>query len=334
MNKIDFVILWVDENDPKWKAERKKWSDELNVSSKENIDSSDTRFRDWGLLRYWFRGVEKFAPWVNKIHFVTYGHLPDWLDTSHPKLHVVKHSDFMPKEILPVFNVNPIELLLHKIEGLAEDFVYFNDDTLLLRPVSKTDFFKDGVPVNTMSLHPVLLTYPVGMSGIVSNDVRLINKHFDYKESVRKNLPKYFSLKQGKYLVKTLPMLIYKEFPGFANFHMPNSFTKTTLKAVWEVEGNELKTTLNHKFRDYENDYSQWLFNYWQFANGDFVQRNVRFGINTNVANSKITKLILKRKAKCINIGDSDAVKDFEKVKSEITKALEKVLSKKSSYEK
>ena len=44
------------------------------------------RYRDWNNLRYWFRGVEKFAPWVRKIHFVTWGHIPDWLDTTNPKI--------------------------------------------------------------------------------------------------------------------------------------------------------------------------------------------------------------------------------------------------------
>ncbi|MBQ6357217.1 MAG: capsule biosynthesis protein CapK, partial [Solobacterium sp.] len=40
----------------------------------------DNRFKDWGLFKYWFRGVEKFAPWVNKIYFITWGHVPTWLD--------------------------------------------------------------------------------------------------------------------------------------------------------------------------------------------------------------------------------------------------------------
>lgn len=333
-DKIDFVIPWVDEDDPGWRAEYKKWSNKLGTSSKSNLDSSDVRFRDWGLLRYWFRGIERFAPWVNRIHFVTYGHLPEWLNVDHPKLHVVKHSDFMPEDILPVFSSHPIELLLHKIDGLSENFVYFNDDTLLLQPVKRTDFFKKGVPVNTMSLHPVLPTYPVGMSGVVSNNVRLVNKNFDYKKSLRKNLLKYISPRQGKYIVKTLPLLVYNHFPGFANFHMPNSYKKATLETVWKMEGDELTTTIHHKFRDYEKDCSQWLFNYWQFANGDFVQRDVRFGINTKVVDPNIERYILQKKAKCINIGDVDDINDFESAKTKVIDAFEKILPKKSNFEK
>lgn len=64
-DKIDFVIAWVDGNDPKWKKEREKYM------PKSGNDARDVRYRDWDNLKYWFRGVEKFAPWVNKIHFVT-----------------------------------------------------------------------------------------------------------------------------------------------------------------------------------------------------------------------------------------------------------------------
>ena len=96
-NSIDFIMTWVDGNDPAWRSERKQFADASGLSS-------DARFRDWNLLRYWFRAVEKYAPWVRKIHFVTWGHLPAWLDTGNPKLHIVKHADFIPSEYLPTFN--------------------------------------------------------------------------------------------------------------------------------------------------------------------------------------------------------------------------------------
>ena len=73
--EIDFVILWVDGSDPEWKKQKSKYSHD----SKD--DDRPQRYRDFGMLRYWFRGVEKFAPWVRNIYFVTWGHLPEWLDT-------------------------------------------------------------------------------------------------------------------------------------------------------------------------------------------------------------------------------------------------------------
>ncbi len=90
--KIDFVIIWVDGSDVEWKKERAVY----DKSIKDDADNGDHRYRDWNNLKYWFRGVEKFAPWVRKIHFITWGHLPKWLDISHPKLHLVRHEDYIP----------------------------------------------------------------------------------------------------------------------------------------------------------------------------------------------------------------------------------------------
>ena len=128
---IDFVIPWVDGSDPAWQKERDAKAAQLG--SMERCDNRGERYRDWDNLKYWFRGVEKFAPWVHKIYFVTWGHLPEWLDVQHPKLVIVRHEDYIPKEYLPTFNSHTIEWNLHRIHGLSENFVYFNDDIFLLR---------------------------------------------------------------------------------------------------------------------------------------------------------------------------------------------------------
>ncbi len=67
--------------------------------------------------------------------------MPDWLDTDHPTINLVDHRDLLPAEALPTFNSHAIETSLHRIEGLAEHFVYFNDDFLLGRPVRPESFF-------------------------------------------------------------------------------------------------------------------------------------------------------------------------------------------------
>jgi hypothetical protein len=77
--KIDFVVLWVDGNNPEWRARYKKYRTEQRPEDA-------ARYRDWGLLPYWFRAVEKYAPWVNKVYLVTSGEMPDWLNWGHPKL--------------------------------------------------------------------------------------------------------------------------------------------------------------------------------------------------------------------------------------------------------
>ncbi len=72
-NEVDAVVLWVDGNDPEWQKVYKK-----HRSGDAETDFQ-FRYRDWGLFKYWFRGIDKFAPWIRKIHFVTWGHIPEWL---------------------------------------------------------------------------------------------------------------------------------------------------------------------------------------------------------------------------------------------------------------
>lgn len=133
---IDFVLIWVDGNDPKWQT--------IFMKYKENDgDKRPLRFRDMGTLRYWFRGVEKFAPWVNKVYFVTCGQRPNWLNTANPKLVCVRHDEFIPEKYLPTFSSHTIEFNLHRIPGLSEQFVYFNDDMFLIRETYRKDFFVD-----------------------------------------------------------------------------------------------------------------------------------------------------------------------------------------------
>ena len=145
--KIDFVILWVDGTDPDWQRQRRSYD-------REDLDNGDdeNRFRDWGLMKYWFRGAERFAPWVNRIFLVTNGQVPKWLDLTHPKLRLVKHQDYIPEKFLPTFNSNVIELWLHKIPELGEQFVLFNDDMFLTAPVKPEDFFKNGLPCESALL--------------------------------------------------------------------------------------------------------------------------------------------------------------------------------------
>ena len=142
MENIDFIITWVDGNDREWQLNKNKYDENL-TDVKMNTES---RYRDWDILKYWFRSVEKYAPWVNKIFFVTEGHLPEWLNVDNEKLVVVKHSDFINDKYLPTFNSNVIELSFPNITELSNNFVSFNDDMFLNKEVAPEDFFVNGIP--------------------------------------------------------------------------------------------------------------------------------------------------------------------------------------------
>lgn len=331
MQKIDFVLTWVDPSDKKWQKEKEKY---LKLNTSDTIDASEIRYRDWNTLKYLFRSIEKNAPWVNRVHFITNGTIPSWLNTNNPKINIVKHSDYMPSDSLPTFNSNAIEIGIHKIKGLEEKFVLFNDDILLLKKTKDTDFFKHNLPCNSMSIQPVIPFPNNDFYKVITNDVEVINKNFDYKECKKKNWYKYLSIKQGKYLFKTYPFMIYNKFPGFSNFHLPNAFLKSTFKEVWNKEKELLNKTVYSKFRDNHRNLTQWLFLYWQFAKGDFIQKCYKFGKCIKVDDNKVLDIIKKKKYHAICLLESDKVKNFNKRKMEIIESLEKIFPEKSSFER
>ena len=190
-SEIDFVITWVDGNDPAWKRQRN-----LAAQASEQIQKTDNRkerYRDWDNLQYWFRGVEQFAPWVRKVHFVTWGHIPDWLNIAHPKLNIVRHDEFIPKDFLPTFNSHTIEWNFHRIKGLSEKFVYFNDDTFFIDKVKETDFFQNGKPVDMLAFQPDVANIddPV-MPYIYLNNTMLLAKYFQKRPNMKKQPGAYF----------------------------------------------------------------------------------------------------------------------------------------------
>ena len=168
---IDFVILWVDGTDPEWFEEYKKFS---NSPKKQDT----VFFRDWDNLHYIFRAFEKFTPWVRQIHFVTWGHLPKWLNVNHPKLNIVKHEDVLDNECLPVFNSNAIEPNIHRIQGLTEHFVLFNDDTFITSKISPERFFQNGLPTDACIINTLSSSSGVGHFVLNNRFIFVIGKRY------------------------------------------------------------------------------------------------------------------------------------------------------------
>lgn len=332
-NKIDFVILWVDGNDPKWLKEKRKYK-----KIYENDTSNDVnRFRDWELLKYWFRGAEKFAPWVNKIHFVTCGHVPDFLDINNPKINIVKHKDIIPKEYLPTFNSNVIQYYLHNIEGLTENFVMFDDDMFLLKNVKETDFFKNGKICDLYGEASFFYSkvgdkYP----HCLLNNLQCINEHYNKRKFYLKNFFKVFNIKNGlKINIRTFFLSIGKQFTGIYSSHICQGYTKEYYELFWKYCSEELKEASKNRFRDY-SDFSTFLIRYLQLVEGNFYPRSINFGkrIELSKDNTNIINAIKKQKYHVVCINDSDLSVDFDKTKEELKEAFETILSEKCSFEK
>ena len=333
MEKIDFVILWVDGNDEKWLKEKSNYIPSLK--NKENNNSA--RFRDWENLKYWFRSIEKNCKYVNKIYFITWGHLPRWLNTSNPKLVVIKHQDYIPSKYLPTYNSNVIELNLFRIKELSENFVLFNDDMFVMESTKATDFFKKGLPCECFS---EVINFNTNMNDIYThnllNNMCIINKHFNKRKAYLKNFTKFFSLKYSfKENFQTLSLLSFKHFSLIDNKHLPVSLKKSTLKKLWDIEYECLDRCCNNKFRDF-TDVSQYLIRYFQLVTGKFYPRASKFGQYFALTNdnAEIIKILNKRKYKIVCFNDTNELTDFEQSKAKLNEYLVKRFPDSSSYER
>lgn len=141
---MDIVITYINGLDPLWQKEYEQYT---------NTPILEKRFRDWGTLRYLFRGIEVNMPFIRKVHLVVArdSQVPEWINRD--EVHIVLHKDIIPAEHLPTFNSNTIEMHLHRIEDLDEEYLYFNDDMFPVKSCKPTDFFRGGKGVIGMCHH-------------------------------------------------------------------------------------------------------------------------------------------------------------------------------------
>ena len=329
-NIIDFVITWVDMNDPAWQEEFAKYSGNRE-NSKNGV--SKARFRDYGFLKYWFRGVERFAPWVRKIHFVTSGQKPDWLDTSNPKIHLVSHRDFIPKQFLPTYNSAVIERYIHKIPGLAEHFVYFNDDFYIINGITPERFFRNGLPCDI-----AVFQYNPSWSQWyrrIKNNIRLINRYFDKKEVMARFHDKWFDKSYGSKARWNHILKPYGKFITLRVHHNAQPYLKSTFEEVWKVAGKELTETSVNRFRA-DNDYTPELFRAWQICRGNFEPYNTYRDTKMfplMIRSAQAVKAIRDQSYSLICLNDNVHIRHYEQVMENIRNAFEQILPEKSAFE-
>lgn len=330
---IDIVVLWVDGNDPEWQKEKAKYQ-----GVKLDDSNSANRFRDWGLMPYWFRGIEKFAPWVRTVHFVTCGHVPEWLNLDCPKLHHVRHEDYISREYLPTFSSHTLEMNIHRIPGLAEKFVYFNDDMFLVRPMPETSFFRDGLPCSYGAEVPVAFCGEGGVwQHATANNLRVINNHFKKYRQVEKYGKKYADSAyrwQDNIRTKALEKLFPEYFTGFKNLHAPAAYLKKTFETLWQEEPAVLERTSANRFRTAE-DVNQWLALWWQVASGEFapfVVDNV-VGDVTEESVDKMCRIITQQSHDMICLNDPSGDIDFDMLSARLVEAFDAILPDKSVFE-
>lgn len=309
---IDIVVPYVNPNDPKWQALHNKYS---NCKG----DNSKQRTRDINIFKYFFRGVAENCKWVRKIHLLVQSdtQIPEWLDTTNSKIHIVHHEDYIPKELLPTFNTFIIEGFLHRIPDLTENFIYCNDDFFFVNETTEEDFFRNGLPVDNDKLTKYLTCNPI-------HD----KIYHGYGWSFFQNV-----LKTNQIIEKQ----ITGKCPIYYNFHTPCIFNKSLINDVWQNHTNLLMNAFkDSKFRrDY--NFNAWLFRYIQLDRGLFVKSDSvitdftykELGVSSI---KEIMKDILTKKFICLN----DMIKDEnEKIISyQMNKIFEAKFPNKCEFEK
>lgn len=242
MERVDLVYLWVDGNDPVWQQQKANaMAESGRVFDPQAVAKG--RFAENDELRYSLRSVEKFAPWVGTIHIVTADQCPSWLRSDHPKIHLVSHRELFAPEELPTFNSTAIEMTLHKIPGLAERFVFANDDMLFMRPVGSDFFFnEEGLPIARLAARKCRKSKSLYMNK-VRRAQRLVEEH------------------TGK---------LY-ELPPHHNF---DAYLKGDVEACQNHFAREVAAARSHRFRS-EGEFHRSAWLYWALAQGRAEERIV-----------------------------------------------------------
>ncbi len=308
---IDFVYLWVDGNDPAWQAKRNAVIGKTQASSAVNCDG---RYADNDELKYSLRSLEAYAPWIRNIYIVTDNQTPRWLNTSNPKVKIIDHKDIMPPHSLPCFNSQVIEHFIYRIPGLAEHFLYGNDDMYFNKPVTPLDFFApDGLPIVRLNRRPF----------------RKLTLFL--KEKVqRRPLSSYVkAIKFAAELVEKKYGIYY----GGKTHHNIDSYLKSNCERVREVFHDEIEVTLPNHVRQ-TNDVQRNIYSYVPLAEkrGHLQYVNQHTSFRLHIQNKKHYSKLSRYNPMLFCMNDSEyATDDDRKFAAEY---LENRFPKKSQFEK
>lgn len=322
-DNIDIVIPWVDDSDPTWLKKKKKYTTNVNVDSEM---ANKNRFFDYGTLKYVLRSIEINMPWVHKVFLLTDQQFPDWINLD--RIQLVDHTEFIHGK-LPTFNSNVIMTNLGNIPKLSNQFILFNDELIVWRKTKKKDFFRRGLPVDSL-IETGTVPFSDGFFHVSQNDVALINSLFSKRKCMKEKFTKFFNYKYGIENLRTLLSLPYKAFLGFQNQHLIMPYKKNDFDDAYKKFSENFQTTWQHRFRQ-PDDINEWLVRYLRNLSGNFIPGYLN-GQFFTLADFKEKAPNIKRKSKVIVINDDGCY--APSVFKNLNAILETRFAKKSKFEK
>lgn len=295
--EMDFVISWVNGLDEDWLARRAR------AGNKDLATSGDARNRREGYLRYQLRSIAECAPWVRKIYLVTETRLPAWLRTDHSKLVVLADSAINPTGA-ETFNSHAVEASLCNIPGLADRFVYFNDDFFIGRPVDP-DFYFPGGFAYANPLPSYIATRDMHAHGML-NAVGAINENFTRKEYFT-GLARGFRRRMISDGVRLPLTFTSKRIPPIGDVHLPTPLVTDLVREAFRADAARIEETQRSVFRSATDVAPIYLAMMWHVARGEFTPVSKRtlgafMSLEGNDPAAEFTKLLAGNPAQfCIN---------------------------------
>ncbi|WP_406430368.1 stealth conserved region 3 domain-containing protein [Streptomyces sp. NBC_01589] len=238
---VDAVYTWVDGADVGWLERKNAVLSSMGMIT-EDAASSAARFRNRDELRYSLRSIDMYAPWIRNIYLVTDQQIPPWLDTSHPRVRVVDHTEiFGTFGALPTYNSHAIESRLHHIKGLSEHFLYFNDDVFAGRPIQPGLFYLS----NGQAKH-FTSSNAIPMSPISEAD--------EFSRSAAKNNRELISQTFGRTLVNSFihaPHPLRRSIMYDIEAHYPQALQQTACNQLRNRTDVSVASSLHHYFGYY-----------------------------------------------------------------------------------
>jgi hypothetical protein len=314
---IDVVIAWVDGDDPKLKEKREKYLLGNKPTNASSIKA--TRFASINEIKYCVLSILKFAPFVRNIYIVTDNQNPNihddvkkYFPSRLESVRIIDHKDIFKgyEEYLPTFNSITIGNMVWRIEGLSENFVYFNDDVFLIRNIKPTDWVKNNRPV----LRGKWVIPP--FMKIFRNKIRLIVSHHIFKNYTYQ--PK-FSFKLVQWNAASL---LGMRFRLFFNCHTPHVVNRKRIEDFFTTHKELFKENLSYRFRNQLQFNITTLANHLELLAGNKNTMELDLGYivpsyySPKRLNKKINRCITNPSVKsvCIQSLDTASKEDQERI--------------------
>lgn len=307
---IDAVIYYVNFEDPEWYDRYNSIIKESKISNiSVNNDGNAfkaNRIADYGTLKYVLRSIDKNMKFINQIYLVVQSEsqVPSWINRS--TVNVILHEDFIPEEFLPTYNSTTMDIFLHRIPGLSEKFILFNDDMIVMNELESDNFFIKG------RTKDIFYEYPID---------------FD---------PHYGSFyKQWRINAEEI---ICSEFNEDLNFfheppHGPGPMLKSDIEYLFNKYENDIKKRIT-TFRNSSN-IEQYLWRLYSWKKNGCIND----GLNCKVINcgdpdisNKLKQISVDFNTICIN--DIGRNNNYNFIKNEINDTLQTFFPNTSKYEK